>query len=743
MRKLIWNEVRQNKLMSAAAVFFMTISAALLALTVMLFTNLLGAIDSLMDKALVPDFMQMHAGTVDETELAGFAANAPEIQDWQLCLFLNLDNSQITLGGANLTDSTQDNGLCVQGERFDFLLGMDGEPAKALPGEIYVPVCYWARYGLSVGDEVVIGKQALSIAGFLRDAQMNSMMSSSKRFLVSLEDYEKLAGWGQEEYLIEFLLKEEASINEFQLSYTARGLPSNGPAITRPLIRMINALSDGTMIFVLLLVGIAVLLISMFCIHFILSLQMERDRKEMGMLKALGIGRRKIRGIYFAKYLLFSVCGALLGLAAAAAAQGPLARQLQELYGPGGQSALAGIFSLLTALLAEGIILLSVWRSLKKIDKLSALDALFQAQGKRRGWKQYLLISAVAAACTFLMLVPANLYNTLSAPVFVTYMGIGSGELRIDVRRTEDVDSVTARIADTLEHDAEVEKYAVLQTSSYAAILPDGETANLTVEMGDHLVFPVSFSAGVVPAGNDEIALSSLNAKEWNLSVGDTLRLLMDGREADYRVCGIYSDITNGGKTAKIGAVQSHSPVIWSIIYVSLNKSADRKQWIEQYRRMGADVTDIGDYVRDTYAQTLTQLRLASGGAAGIAVLVIAVVLVLFLRLMVERNRYEISLQKALGFTERELRRAYFARGLLFVGVGVIAGLALGNLWGEKLCGMILKALGADGFHFVIHWGQVLAGIPAAALGTAIPAIWAGIGGIRQIRAYECCRGKE
>lgn len=42
LKKLIWNDVKQNKLMSAATVFFMAISAALLALTVLLCSNLLG-----------------------------------------------------------------------------------------------------------------------------------------------------------------------------------------------------------------------------------------------------------------------------------------------------------------------------------------------------------------------------------------------------------------------------------------------------------------------------------------------------------------------------------------------------------------------------------------------------------------------------------------------------------------------------------------------------------------------------
>ena len=43
---------------------------------------------------------------------------------------------------------------------------------------------------------------------------------------------------------------------------------------------------------------------------------------------------------------------------------------------------------------------------------------------------------------------------------------------------------------------------------------------------------------------------------------------------------------------------------------------------MEAYSQAGADVTDIEDYVQDTYGQTLAQLRLASRGAMLIAVLV-------------------------------------------------------------------------------------------------------------------------
>ena len=176
----------------------------------------------------------------------------------------------------------------MQGEQFDYLLTIDNEIPEVLQGEVYVPVCYRSRYELTVGDQMEIGDREFVIAGFLRDAQMNSMMASSKRFLVNEADYKQLKEEYAEEYLIEFLLRDGTDSNVFAAAYAAAGLPANGPAITRALIRMMNALSDGTMIFIIFLVSVVVLLISLLCIRFMLSLQMERDRKEVGMLKALG-----------------------------------------------------------------------------------------------------------------------------------------------------------------------------------------------------------------------------------------------------------------------------------------------------------------------------------------------------------------------------------------------------------------------------------------------------------------------
>lgn len=97
-------------------------------------------------------------------------------------------------------------------------------------GEIYVPVCYRKEYDVTVGDKVRIGSENLTIAGFIRDSQMNSMMASSKRFLVSKNDYDRLFTLGSEEMdntpviwsIIYLSLKDEQLLNSWSAEYQSK-----------------------------------------------------------------------------------------------------------------------------------------------------------------------------------------------------------------------------------------------------------------------------------------------------------------------------------------------------------------------------------------------------------------------------------------------------------------------------------------------------------------------------------------
>lgn len=741
IKRLIFNDIKNHKLLSASTVLFMTASTMLFSLAAMLFVTLSGSVDRLMETAVCPDFLQMHSGNIEPGKIDEFAKTNPSVADYQISGFLNIDNSIIYLGDNNLSDSTQDNGLCIQNDRFDYLIDIEQNSPEVSVGEVYVPACYKSMYNLGVSDTMKIGDEKLRIAGFIRDSQMSSMMASSKRFLVNKADYDRIKKIGSEEYLIEFLLTENADTNLFSTDYS-NALPfTNGPQITKPLIKLMNVLTDGIMIFVILLTGVAILLISLLCIKFITSISVEKDRPEAGMLKAIGVSNKNIRFLYFSKYILLSVVGLILGIIGALIIKEPLSYKLKESYGVTNNALDSIIIAVIVSVVIELVILLFINNVIKGFDKMSALEALFSVkQGEKKEKWQQIIIAFVIAICVGMTLLTENLSSTLASPDFVTYMGIGDAKIRMDIRGQKDIIDVINEQIEKLKNDTNVDKFAPLKTVSKNAMTKENEEVNLLIETGEHGIFPVKYSDGTYPGKEGEIALSNLLATELSLKVGDTINI--DGK---YRVCGIYSDITNGGKTAKVKSFYDDGQlenVIWSVIYVSLKDDADVNEWIEKYNTTGVETINIDDYVKGTYGQTIAQIEKAKYVAFIVASVIIAVVVLLFISLLIEKRRYKISLKKALGFSDVSIMNSYIGSGILPVITGVILGVIIGNIAGEKICALALMSFGATGFKFSIHPVAVTF-ISGLLLLISIASVYIATLEIKNIKAYECCVIKE
>ena len=753
--RLVWNDWKENRLVTVATICFMAVSAALMGLSVLLSATLLTSIDRLMETAETPDFLQMHSGELEYEALFQFAAERSDVAQMQIASFLNLENGKLSLGPHALADNTQDNGLCVQNEAFDYLLDLEGNVIRVSPGEVYVPVCYRSEYDVKVGETLRIGTEELIVAGFLRDSQMNSMMASSKRFLVHERDYAQLKALGKEEYLIEFQLDDGADISAFATSFADAGLPSNGPTITRPLIRLINALSDGMMTLVILLVSIVILGISILCIRTILLTSLEKDKREIGMMKAVGISRTDISNLYFSKFLILSVVGAVLGEVSALLLSVPLCEQMKELYGLPEHMAGIWLLSVVGTLAVETMILLSVRSILRVTERLTVVDALRGTEGQGKRKNRYLFILAITAAAVGLMLIPQNIASTLASPHFVSYMGIGSSQIRIDIRQAEHVDKVCGAILTELENDPSVEGAVAMETRSYRVALDDGREYSLLIETGDHGTYPVSYNEGSWPDKEDEIALSLLNASELGLGIGDTVTVQMsrNGLEDSVRcrVCGIYSDITNGGKTAKACFLQSGDAgdPMWCVVYVTLQEPHDVAEWVDRYQAhvqaydAGVRVTDISNYVNAIYGQTIRHIQNAAILAAGVSCLVLATVVLLFVRLTVWQERSSCSLLKALGFVSAEIRLSYLKHLFPYVLGGTAAGVGLGLGPGQHLAGLLLGSLGASGFRFIIDPVRAFLVIPVITVVVAMLAARASLVEINRIRANECCTGQE
>ncbi len=731
--RLLRNDMIKSKAITLTTMLFITAATMLVALAAILVVNLSGAIDTLMTRAETPHFMQMHAGKLDLARLADFAEQNKAVDDFQVVEFLNLDGSELVFAGGSLADSVQDNGLSVQSEKFDFLLDLNGNVITVSDGDIYVPIAYIQDGTARIGEMVTVVGRTFTIAGALRDSQMQPLLSSSKRFLVSQNDFDALRQFGGMEYLIEFRLRDLGELGAFEVDYTAAGLEANGPTLTYALFRIFNGLSDGLMIAVMLLVSALVIAIAFLCIRFTLLAKIEDDYREIGVMKAIGLRIEDIKKIYLTKYIAITAAGSLLGYGVSFLFVDVLLANIRLYMGESDNDHLAPIFGIFSVVLVFLAIIAYVNGVLKRFRKISPAEAVRYgvSQEKAGGTSRFLLsinkfldtnvflgikdvlarksmyitMLAVLVLAAFIITVPQNLHNTISSSSFITYMGVGNSDLRIDIQQTDHISNKAAEITTAMEKDQFISKFNVLTTKTFLVNLDDGLQERIKIELGDHLVFPLTYTDGHAPAAENEIALSVLNANEMQKKVGDVITVIIQGKQTSLAVCGIYSDVTNGGKTAKAVFSDDSAEVMWSVITAELVDSSLLDQKIAEYANKFtfAKVSDIDEFIRQTYGGTINAIGKAADTAIVVALVLTMLITLLFMRMLIVKDKYTIAVMKAFGFTNTDIKAQYVARAVFVLIVGILLGTLLANTIGEILAGAVIASFGASSFQFVIN----------------------------------------
>ena len=188
---------------------------------------------------------------------------------------------------------------------------------------------------------------------------------------------------------------------------------------------------------------------------------------------------------------------------------------------------------------------------------------------------------------------------------------------------------------------------------------------------------------------------------------------------------------------------------MWSVIYVTLKDPDGITAWTERYqdllKRYDASirVTDISNYVNAIYGQTITRIQKAAVLTMFAAGLVLAIVVLLFIRLTIWQERNDCSLKKALGFISADIRFSYLKKSLMYILIGMAAGVFLGLVPGQNLAGILLGSLGASGFQFIIDPFRTFILVPVFIVTVAAAAAWISLKEIDRIKAYECCTGRE
>lgn len=738
--KILKKDFMRNKVITIALFIFIMISSLLVSSGTSIIIELFGSIDNLFEKAKVPHFVQMHSGDIEESVIDGFASENDFVKEHQIVKILLIDGSDIFFGNSQISDenSVVDKYFMKQNPSFDLLLNLKNQVVQVSKGEIAVPIYYMQQKNLKIGDPIRISKgsfeMVFTITDFVRDVQMNPSIIHSKRFVVNEADFNILnQDIGKNEYMIEFRLIDPNNISKFTNDYQSSDLPQKGPTVNYSLFKILNALSDGIVAVVIILVSILLIVIALLCLRFTILTTMEEDYKEIGVMKAIGIMQKDIKRIYFIKYIVMAVLACMSGYLLSLRVNKLFTSNISLYIGTASKDSRHFLIPFLATGLLFLIVILFCAIVLRRFKKISAVQALrFGTMGKTKAntrflalrknrllntnvflgikdvlgrLKMYLLLFTIFIICSFIIIVPINFLNTLRSPSFVSYMGIGQSDIRIDLQQSNNTIKEFRNMVEYIKIDKDIEKFSPHITCKYKVLNSDGVWENISVETGDFSIFPLKYLKGTAPKSNNEIALSQLNADGLGRAVGDKLLLVVDGKNQEMLVTGIYQDVTNGGKTAKALLPYNPETALWYIININVKQDVNISNKLAEYTKNfpSAKVTYLEDYLTQTLGPTIKQVQLVANLALVIAIFISILITSLFLKMLIAKDTSQIAIMRSIGFTLKKIKVQYIVRTLLVLGIGILVGTILSNTIGQGLVSILMSFMGASKIELVVN----------------------------------------
>ncbi|MEZ5996155.1 MAG: FtsX-like permease family protein [Hyphomonadaceae bacterium] len=427
------------------------------------------------------------------------------------------------------------------------------------------------RSGLSLletpeGGEMQIGfgRGALSrlrYVGVAHDPmQAPSYQEGALYGYVSLETMRELAG----ERPVQFLIMLDAGANAVSATQALSAILSErGARVTRvslsPPSHPHGDLMNGLL---LLLAGSTVLsfILALFVSASIVSSLVQRQQRQIGVLRALGASRLRIA----LSYLAFALTPALAGIGAGVWLGGRAAALLEQviawelnltiveaaaptpgwLIAVGAAGVVAAIIVPISASLAKPVraILqdggIEGTRAWLRLPALAPIDQMAMAEAFRRPVRTTITVVALTIAGASL-LTSANTFASLMG-VVDRFLAARGDDITTTMTDTPDVAALSARLGaiDGLE------RYELWDVRSVTASLPGtpGMRLPLISPPADSEMGRPAILSGRAPAAAGEITISQVLADRLHIPVGAEATLALDDRSTAARVVGMHDE---------------------------------------------------------------------------------------------------------------------------------------------------------------------------------------------------------
>ncbi len=580
--------------------------------------------------------------------------------------------------------------------------------------EITLP--YYMSYTVNAGDRFTIKitnkDYEFKVKGFTENLYFaTSMNISGFNVLVSHDVFEEISenvDPACNRTAVNFKVKDGVDINEFDrtvqnafpgdIKFTTTDRPTMNVATTG----MSNVACSIILIFTVMLVVMSVIIM-----HFSIKNFIELNVQNIGLLQATGYTAKELRLACILEQMIIGLFATAAAVIAGIFCSRPLTVLSGTLMGLSGFSGIC-IPALISTLAGIPVmVLLGSLIATSSYKKLTVLEALrsgitshnfkknhFPLESSRLplslvmagknifgSGKKSVFITLIVAGLAFSTCLGFTLFQNwaLDQSALLKLVGFEAADIQVDAPGNEEF--VRDMMAD--ENVEKVNKWSTI-SSMEVSYLDKSTSLGIDVYSDIGLLENEYVLEGHLPNNGNEIVLTTVEAENIGASLGDIVNVksLTDDGTVPYTVCGIDQKINNMGKKAVMneeGAKRLNPDYQFSEVLVYLKDSSRvkelKKQWEKEYTDFQFTLVD------DLIGSTISTIKAAMEGICVIFIIATCFVVILtqllLTRAQIIRERTDLGVSKALGYTSGELIRRTLMTNMPTIALGVILGLLL------------------------------------------------------------------
>lgn len=775
--RILKKDLKRKQTMNVILLVFIILATTFIAGSVNNIIAITTAMDYYFDKAGVADYWICISDELQEQKFEQFISeNGYRIKSEPIMF---TDNNAMEVNGENSSYS-QTFTLSDIERSIIKIFDSDNNLIKSVKdGEIYLTADFMRSQGIKNGDKIELSSDGsvfvFTVAGSTKDALFGSPMIGQSRGVISKNDFEALMRRGAR---ISYMMYGVYTDNDD--AFFEKYLEAEIAAVfneDKDTIKLMYIM-DMVIAVVLLTVSICLILISLVILRFTIVFTMNEEFREIGVMKAIGIKSRKVRCLYIVKYLAIALAGGFTGFLLSIPFGNWMLAEVSENIVTGGSGNVA--VNLFCAVLIVEMVLFFCYLCTRKVNRLTPVDAIrngangerFKARGIIRagtshmppvlflaindilsGIKKFSSLILTFTIGILLIIIPVNTINTLTSDELLTWFSMAPCDICI----------VNENVLNTLED----RKTIVNAVAEYRHKLEGhGITADVFIENvfktnvsfgnrkcsslafqgnGDVEAKDYAYIRGTAPRLSNEVAITHIIADKLKADIGDEIMVKIGETGKRYVVTAIFQTMNNMGEGVRFyqGEELDYSYVFGSFaVQVRYKDNPDAKAIRERKQLIGElypdnEVLTAGEYINQMTGDV-------SGKLAGVKHLILAIVIfinilvtVLMVRTFMTKERGEIGMLKAVGFSDNSL----IAWQTIRIGIVLAAAIILGTLLSTPISalssGQVFKIMGAETIEFKIVPLEVYAGYPLLILAAAVTAGFLTAQGVRRISAAE------